>query len=204
MKLSPESGHNVEVGVDYTFLKDFNFSLTGFHTELDNEIMYLYSANMNAPDHTSRDGFETSLTWSRERVGGAGVMYSFVNSRFTEGEYRGNYLPMVPRQQVRVFGEVFLVDWLSVNGGYRFVGRQRYDSDFGGKDGYLPDYGVFDVGLRIKPTWGWLDGFTLSFTVDNLFNRRYANYGVYNGEWATHSVYPADGRTFLLTLRYEW
>lgn len=54
------------------------------------------------------------------------------------------------------------------------------------------------------PTWKYLNGFTFAFTIDNLFDRRYADYGVYNGPWATDSFYPANKRNFLFTVRYEF
>lgn len=204
LSLAPESGHNVEVGIDWTFAKDFNFNFTAYHTELEDEIMYLYGGNMNAPDTTARDGIETSLTWSRDKVGGAGILYTLVHSRFTAGDYRGKELPMVPRQHLRVFGEIYLVDWLSVNGGFRFVDRQRLDSDFAGETKELPSFGVFDLGVRVKPTCGFLEDFTFAFTIDNLFDKRYADYGVYNGPWAANAYYPACARSFLFTVRYEF
>lgn len=201
MDLAPETGDDFQLGADWTFLDDFNFNVTYFHTELEDEIMYLNYANVNAPDRTRRDGFETSLTWSRERVGSAGILYSFTDARFAAGDYKGNRLPLVPGQQLRLFGEYFLVDWLAVNGGYRFVGEQRYGSDFAGQGGMIPDYGVFDVGVRVLPTWGWARGLTVACTVDNLFDKRYVDYGEYFDPWY---VYPAAGRSFLVTVRYEF
>lgn len=201
MDLAPETGDDFQLGADWTFLDDFNFNVTYFHTELEDEIMYLNYANVNAPDRTRRDGFETSLTWSRERVGSAGILYSFTDARFAEGDYKGNRLPLVPGQQLRLFGEYFLVDWLAVNGGYRFVGEQRYGSDFAGRGGMMPDYGIFDVGVRLLPTWGWTKGLMVACTVDNLFDKRYFDYGEYFDPWY---VYPAAGRSFLFTVRYEF
>lgn len=201
MDLAPETGDDFQLGADWTFLNDFNFNVTYFHTELEDEIMYLNYANVNAPDRTRRDGFETSLTWSRERVGSAGILYSFTDARFAAGDYKGNRLPLVPGQQLRLFGEYFLVDWLAVNGGYRFVGEQRYGSDFAGQGGMIPDYGIFDVGVRVLPTWGWAKGLTVACTVDNLFDKRYIDYGEYSDSWY---VYPAAGRSFLVTVRYEF
>lgn len=201
MDLAPEQGDDFQVGVDWTFLDEFDFNVTYFHTELDDEIMYLNYANANAPDRTCRDGFETSLTWSRERVGSAGVLYSYTYARFTEGDYKGNRVPLVPGQQLRLFGEWFLVDWLAVNGGYRFVGEQRYGSDFTGSGGMIPSFGLFDVGTRVLPTWGWAKGLTVSVTVDNLFDQRYFDYGEYFGPWY---VYPGAARTFMVSVRYEF
>lgn len=201
MGLGPEEGDDVSVGVDWTFLEDFNFNATLYHTELEDEIMYLNYANVNAPDRTSRDGFEASLVWSRKKVGSAGVLYSFVRSRFTEGDYDDNYVPLVPGQQLRMYGEVFLADWIAVGGGFRFVGEQRYGGDFAGRGGMIPNYCLFDVGARVMPTWRWLEGFTFALTVDNLFDRRYFDYGEYFDPWY---VYPGARRTFMFTVRYEF
>ena len=41
----------------------------------------------------------------------------------------------------------------------------------------------------------------LSMTVDNLFDRRYCDYGEYFDPWY---VYPAAGRSFMFTVRYEF
>ena len=206
MNLRPEEGDDFEVGVDYTFLDDFNFNITGYHMEMKDEIMLVpdgYSQkNVNAEDRTARDGFETSLTWSRDKVGSAGILYSYVRSRFTEGENKNKYIPLVPGQQLRAYGEVFLVDWIAVGGGYRFVGRQRYDYDFDGNGGMMPNYSLFDAGVRVMPTWGWLDGFTFAFTVDNLFDRKYFDYAGYY--YGASYVYPGARRTYMFTIRYEF
>ena len=201
LSLNPEEGYNTELGIDWTFLDDFNFNATCFHTELEDEIMYLNSANRNAPDRTARSGFETSFTWSRDKVGSAGILYNYCYARFIEGDYNSNDVPLVPRQQLRVFGEYFLLDELAVHGGYRFVGEQRYGGDFANQGGTIPSYGIFDLGVRVMPTLGWLDGFTFAFTIDNLFDKRYCDYGEYFG---SHYIYPACGRTFLFTIRYEF
>ena len=201
MDLKPEEGDDFQLGADYTFLDDFNFNATYYHTELKDEIMYLNYMNDNSEDRTARDGFETSLTWSREKVGSAGILYSYVHSRFTEGQHKGNHVPLVPGQQLRVYGEAFLVDWIAVGGGFRFVGGQRYGSDFAGCGGMMPSYCLFDVGVRVMPTWRWLDGFTFAFTVDNLFDKKYFDYGEYFDPWY---VYPGARRTFMFTVRYEF
>lgn len=201
MTLKPESGHDFELGFDWSFLDDFNFNVTGFHTELDDEIMYMNFANSNADASTARTGFEASLTWSREKVGSAGILYSYTWARFTEGDYDGNDVPLVPRQLCRAFGEYYPLDWLAVNGGVRFVGEQRYGGDFAAEGGWMPAFVLFDVGLKVKPVSGWLEGVTIAVTVDNLLDKRYFDYGEYFG---SHYVYPAAGRSFLITVRYEF
>ena len=201
LALKPEAGHNTEIGADWTIADDFNFNLTGYYSRLEDEILYNYGwgGNVNAPDETERTGFETSLTWTKDKIGSAGIMYSLVHTRFTDGEYRGKDVPLVPRQQLRLFGEYYLVREFAVHAGYRFVGRQRYGSDYANRYGALAAFGLFDVGAKYSPEWSPLKGFTFSFSVDNLFDKRYADYAE-----AGPYVYPAAGRTFLFRVKYEF
>ena len=107
----------------------------------------------------------------------------------------------MPRQQIRLFGEVYLWDECAVHGGYRFVGRQRWGGDFANDGGMMSDYGIFDVGVRYMPENWHLKGLTLAFTIDNLFDRRYADYG----EWfGARYVYPAAGRCYMFSAKYEF
>jgi len=201
LNLKPEHGHTTEAGVDWTFLDECNFNFTAYHTELADEITYYNYGNRNLDDDTRRDGIETSIGWSREKTGSVGILYSLTRAVFAEGDNEGKHVPLVPSQQVRVFGEVFLLDWLAVNGGYRFVGEQRYGGDFAGKGGMMPDFGLFDLGVRAMPTWRWLEGFTFAFTCDNLFDKRYTDYAEYFDPWY---VYPGAGRSFMFSIRYEF
>ncbi len=193
LSLSPESGHTTEIGVDFSLASELDFNFTAHYTSLKDEIAYFNYANVNLPIENRKAGFDTSLVWSRERVGSAGILYSFVESE--------ELVPLVPRQQLRVFGEAWLCDFLAVGGGYRFVGEQRFGGDFEGKGGMLPAYGIFDVNARLKPTSGIFKGWTLSLVIDNLFDRRYCDYGEYFDPWY---VYPAAGRSLSLTLSYEF
>jgi outer membrane receptor protein involved in Fe transport len=201
MTLKPEHGGMVEAGVDFTALEEVDFGFTAYVSRLEDEIAYFNYANVNLEDETSRAGFETSLGWYREKTGSAGILYSFTEARFASGGVKGNLVPMVPRQQLRLYGEVFTHETLAVNGGCRFVGEQRYGGDYAGRGGMMPHYAVFDVGMRFMPTWPHLDGFTFAFTVDNLFDRRYCDYGEYFDPWY---VYPAAGRSVMFSVRREF
>ncbi len=193
LSLAPEHGHTTELGIDFTPANELSFNFTAHYTILEDEIAYFNYANTNLPGKNCKFGFDTSLVWSRKQVGTAGILYSFIESE--------ELVPLVPRQQLRIFGEVWLTDFLAVGGGYRFVGEERYGSDFEGRGGMLPAYGIFDLNARLVPTWEALKGWSLSLTIDNLFDKRYCDYGEYFDPWY---VYPAAGRSFLLTLRYEF
>lgn len=211
--LTPESGYSADAGVDVELAKEWNASFSVFHTTTDNEIFYNpYSVpgawgwtgyNENSPQETRRNGFETSIGWSREKTGSVMAYYNYTDARFAGGgRYKDKFIPMVPRQTVGLRGEYYLVSFLAVNGGYRFIGEQRFGSDFDNAHGVLPCYSLFDAGARLEG-WGVLKGFTLSFHVDNLFNRRYCDYALWS-DWTGKGYYPGMGRSYMLTLAYEF
>lgn len=200
MSLRSEKGISAESGFEWRIAEEIDFSFTLFASRLSDEIVYMNSGNVNLEDDTVRNGAEMGLCWSRRKVGSAGILYSFVESKFAEGVFDGNLVPMVPRQRLRLFAEMWFCEILSVYGGYRFVGEQRFGGDYAGRGGMLPAYGIFDLGIRLKPT-GFLEGIVISAGVENLFDKRYCDYGEYFDPWY---MYPASGRTFMVTLRYTF
>ena len=63
---------------------------------------------------------------------------------------------------------------------------------------------VFRVGCRYEPTWWKLEGLSLAFACDNLLDRRYCDYAVASVTSGENACYPAAGRCFTFTVRYEF
>lgn len=63
--------------------------------------------------------------------------------------------------------------------------------------------GVFHLGAQYAPTWEWLDGFTFGFTVDNLFDRHYADSAT-RSQSGYEVYYPAAGRSYMFTISYAF
>ena len=55
------------------------------------------------------------------------------------------------------------------------------------------------VGVQYSPTCFGLDGLTLAFTVDNLFDKNYCDYSTYGTAY-----WPGAGRSYMFTIRYEF
>ena len=201
LDLAPEHGQTFEAGIAVELAEEMNFDFTAHHSLLTDEIAYFNYANVNLDDDTARTGFELSLDWAREKTASAAVSYAYDEGRFAGGANKGNLVPLVPRQRLRLCAEIFLADIFAVNGGCRIVDKQRYGGDFSGRGGMMPRYAVFDAGARCLPEWKWLKGFVFAFTVDNLFDRRYCDYGEYFDPWY---VYPAAGRSVMFSVRYEF
>jgi len=209
--LEPETGTSLDIGLEYTFAKEFKFDVTGFWSVMEDEIFYnpyvtpapwgWNGYNGNSPGRTERLGFDVGLAWCREKTAEASIRYSFVDSRFRNGQYEGNTIPLVPQNRVRAEVGVWILDDLEVKGGYRFVSSQVLMSDFNNEHSRLPGYSIFDIGLHYTPYWA--KGWKASFVMDNVLDRNYCDFA----GWSDYSggyYYPACGRSFLFTLSYEF
>lgn len=216
--LRPETGWNASLGGEYRFLEDFSVAADAFLARTNHEIFYnpffAYNSawgswtkdNVNAPDPVDRWGFNTAFSWEREKLAGVSLGYAFVNAEFDGGQYDGNAVPLVPESTVTLTGRVWLWDDCFVFGGYRYQSKMYSISDFN-NDGYghgrratIPSYGVFHVGITYEPTFAeWITGWKASFVCDNLFNENYCTYASYGANY-----WPADGRSFMFTLRHDF
>ena len=207
--VDPEKGWSVDVGGDWTFLDDFNLAGNAYVTETKHEIMYdpwyLYN-NINYRGDTMREGFNLRGSWERDKVAGLSLSYSYVKAEFDGGDYDGKTVPMVPESTVALNGRVWLWDDFYVRGGYRYqsymwsVSDFRNDGAYGGsKDQRVPAYGIFHLGFQYEPHYASVKGLKVGFTIDNLFDRNYCDYATYGSTY-----YPGAGRSYMLTIAYEF
>ncbi len=210
--LRPETGFMTDVGADWTFLDDFFLGGNLYCSKVEDEIFYNpyvgWGTNMNASDDTVREGLNLRVGWERENVAGVRLAYSLVRAEFDGGEYDGKRIPLVPEQTVSLTGRVYLWDDCFVFGGYRYQTTQWAASDFRNtgayaasrKAGRIPGFGLFHIGAEYAPTFvDWLRGFKIGLTIDNLFDKKYCDYATYGANY-----WPGNGRSYMLTVRYEF
>ena len=199
--LSPERGYSVDLGGDWNFLKDWTLGGALFVSETKNEVFYDANqlANVNSDAEVLRQGLESHVGWERDKVAGVNLRYALTYAKFEEGAYNSKYVPLVPMHQVRLEGRIWLWDECFVRGGYQYCAKQVSCSDFANDYDRLPAYGIFQLGVEYRPECAWLKGFVFAFDVDNLFDKNYANYSTYGSAY-----YPGAGRTFMLSVRYEF
>ncbi len=209
--LSPERGWRVDAGFDWTFLEEFNVAANVYVSRTKNEIFYnalfpyasygytYYGDNVNSPSPVQREGFDLRASWERDKVAGVAIAYSYVNAEFDGGQFDGNDVPMTARSVVSASGRVWLWDDCFVFGGYRFRTDCYSTSDFENSAEKLPSAGIFNAGVQYSPSYGWLDGLTFTFAVDNLLDKDYCDYSTY-GQY----YWPAAGRSCTFTVRYEF
>ncbi len=191
--LVPETGYSLEAGAEVAVAKEWTLGLTVYELASSDEIYYNPTTymNVNAPDDTRRQGVESKARWARDRVGSFGFTYDYADACFTEGDYDGKAVPLVPEHMLTANGEAYLTPQLIALGTVRYVSSQYSGSDFSNTQDKLADYGTLDLALRYEP--GFAKGLSVLAGVDNVFGRDYAYCSFYGT-----SYYPASGRTWKL------
>lgn len=203
---SPEKGWNVESGFTISFFEEFKGAFTAYLSECDNEIFYnpYLMSNENAAWKNRRTGFDATIGWEREKCSSLDFSISAVDAKSAGGEYKGKYIPGVPRLQMNLDGKIYITDEVDIFGSWRLSGARYAISDFKNSNEKLNSAHIFRAGARYKPQHSILEGFTLTFSVENIFDEKYCDYAVASVISGRNAYYPAIGRTFLLTLRYDF
>lgn len=202
--LEPEKGWQLEAGLSVEFVEDLAFDLRGYRLVMTDEVGYNTQTWKNCNmDETTRYGMETGLRWTPGTYGTYGLTYQLVDARFSDGPNDENRVPLVPAQVLSLNAEVPVVAGISLLCAVRGVGSQYLGSDIGNKGDKITEYMVFDAGLRYEPNFAVLEHAYVLMQCDNIFDHRYANRGYY-GAGFSDSYYPANGRTWRVTVGYAF
>lgn len=209
-RLRPQTGQSHEAGLEWSRGGN-RLRLAGYRLRLNDEIDFdptlncffgtCVGANVNL-DPTRRFGILAEGAWQALPELRFGAHYSFVDARFAGGPLRGNEIPAVARQQLRVDGAWRLGQSLSLYGEVQAVGGRHGAADYDNTLARLPGHTVGNLHL-IYEQGGW----SLAARVSNLLDRQYSDYAAagYNPFPVREtSFYPAPERNFWLTLKYEY
>jgi outer membrane receptor protein involved in Fe transport len=203
----------LETGLRGSFAKDTSWSAAIYRTELDDDIQFISTngATSNAGffqnvGKTRRQGVELSLSNKAGALTTA-VHYSYVDATFqspftvnspsnstadpTTGDIQvqpGNRIPGVPRQSLKLRFEYAFGEQASVGANVNYSGSVYARGDENNQDanGQVPGYTVVNLDGRYNIT----KGAELFVRVANLFDKKYANFGILGQNLFT------DGRTF--------
>ena len=198
--LKPVISRTVEIGTRQKFAGDLRLSLAFFRTELQDDIQFISSggATLNSgyfknTGQARRDGLEFGLD---RKIGelDLGLRYSLTNATYRSafsahspnnssqdaaGDILvspGNRIPGIPRHSLKLaagyeFGELARVgaDLAAYGGQYARGDENNQDAN-----GMLKGYAVVNLDADYRFEKGW----RLFASVTNLFDRRYASFGV--------------------------
>lgn len=197
--LRPQHGRIGEVGGSFTH-GPLQGRASLYRMNLKDEIGYdgATGANVNF-DPTRRQGLEAELDW---RIAGrlkAKLAYAYTDAQFRGGPYEGKRVPLVPRHKATL-----QLVWDAGRAGrygafLNHVGARRYSGDYDNLRGTLAGYTTLDL----QAAWN-LKPWTVTARLLNALDKRYAPYAGYSPWIADHYYYPADGRSFHLSARYDF
>ena len=209
--LAPEKGFNTEIGAAYRMGTILDISANFFFMRIEDEIAYddAVSANINL-DKTQRLGTNIGLSLRPLDLVSLDGSYSFVNAVFTGGVNKNKQVPLVPQHKVYGSVMVHLPFGLSFGPDVEYVGGCYYGGDIGNGAGIMDGYFLLGARARFVLDQG---RFALQITAKNLLGIKYAAYGkaMYDSytmygpspEWI-YTLYPADGRSLNVSLRYRF
>ncbi|HZD19992.1 MAG TPA: TonB-dependent receptor [Burkholderiales bacterium] len=197
--LSPVIARTAEAGVRLRTVHDALLSAALYRTVVSSDIQFVSSAGaVNAgffqnTGSTLRQGFELAYRIRTAPLSFTAA-YSYLQAQYLSAfsmpspnnsardaadeirVERGNALPGIPRSQAKLLADWGFAPRASLGFGWTWFDRQYARGDENNRDvhGPLPGYGVAQFFVRYEPRRDW----QLSLKVDNVFDRRYASYGV--------------------------
>ncbi|MGO9953919.1 MAG: TonB-dependent receptor [Dissulfurispiraceae bacterium] len=198
--LLPQTAKNYEIGIKHDFNDVFSAHLNVFKIDTDREIIYnpvLYE-NENLDGMTQREGAEVSLEakateWLTLRGG-----YTFQTAKIEGGMFQGSDVPNVPQHKATIDVVCHITKQADaiLNGIY--VGERRFISDwsndFSNQDAYVL------LNAKFNYRWKSVKAF---LNLNNLTNKKYAEYGVIGGVPLQRAYYPSPTRNFLVGLSID-
>jgi iron complex outermembrane receptor protein len=198
--LAPQQSHDAELGATYANAAQ-KITARVFRHNLKNEIFYDptangFGANTNL-DPTRRQGFELDAEQRIAAHWNASAHFQHVKATFTEGVNSGKEMVLVPRNVLTARLSWTPSSRQSADVGVQWVDSQRYGSDFSNNcAGEMPSFATFDARYARK-----FGPWELALSGQNLTDKRY-----YSQAFSCEKggIYPADGRQFKLSARYEF
>lgn len=197
--MKPQVGYHYEAGVRHAFNDAIEANLTLFWADLRDEIFFNPETFRNENiSKTRRQGLEAGLKvkpFSRVTLWGN---YGYIRPLLRELPFSGNDIPAVPRHKGSIGSEIDFGKGFLFQAKANLVGSRYLISDFRNRFDRLDPYATLD--LRLSYLWKGLRAFA---GVNNLFNRKYSEYGVV-GSMGNQSFYPSPERNFIVGASYTF
>ncbi len=195
--LRTQTSNEIEGGARF-HLGRFDLQSSVYAMQLHDEIFFSPATGTNVNlDPTRHWGVETTAWWRLTDTVKLTGNVTYTRAVFREGPFAGNDIPLVSRWTGNVglswniWDERLVFDAL-----LRYAGERRLDNDSANVQPLIPAHTVVDmrIGGKVKNAY-W------SFTVQNLFNELYYDYGIASlATIGRYNAYPQPGRTFMFRL----
>jgi iron complex outermembrane receptor protein len=213
--LSPQLSHDSEIGIEWA-QNQASMRAALFRSDVTNEIHYLpyaynsaYLSNSGANvnlDPTRHQGVELEGKLPLGRRVALSTNLTWQQATFRSGESNGvnlagKQVPMTPSWLANLDLSWKITELTQASLALNYVGKQRLDNDQSNSFGaQLGAYTL--VNARISHQFS--KSVSAAFSVNNLFNRHYATYGVASTSSSAYNLYPGDPRNFTASATWSF
>jgi iron complex outermembrane recepter protein len=189
--LKTQEGISVEFGAELQKGAD-RYRGTLYQISLDNEIAFDSSgfSNLNL-DKTERTGIilEIANRWSEKFS--SRISLTSLDAEITDGSFKGNNLPLVPEQTIRLDGSYQYDQATLISLEVVTVDDQTFGGDFANQLDQLSGYQVVNTHITYhQKNW------SLGFRINNLFDEEYAETGSQFTEFDPVTFAPTNFESF--------
>jgi len=198
--LRPQTTDNYELGVRHDFTDNLYGSLNLFRLDTKDELFYNSAtfANENLGPRTRREGVEVAAGLDAGRVSLRGS-YTYRDTEIRGGAFTGNDLPNVPRHQASL-GLVWRpIAGLSLALNGVQVGARYFEGDFANGFEKQDDYRIFNLKVKYAR-----QKYTAFLDLNNVFNEKYAAYGVISSTYKEPALYPSPEFNLFAGVRFDY
>lgn len=203
--LKPQTSKNYELGARHRFDDRFKLDLTVFYMKIKNELYYnpvggpfALGANENY-DKTKHKGVEAGFELKLFKNIEFFTNYSYTDSRFISGDYDDKRVPMVPYNKGTIGLKIALPKQISLTMLGNYIGSRYFINDQANSFSKLNGYMTADL----RAAYSFKD-FNLIAGINNIFDKKYSQYGVCNNNTGAKNYYPSPERNFSLELDYKF
>ena len=203
--LQPQSSINYQVGIRHNFSDRLSSSFSLFRMNVKNEIYYNstggalgFGENENY-NKTVHEGIESSINEKLNDKVALFANYTFTNAYFDGGQYNENEIPLVPKNKGSIGIRLSLPNDLKFNITGTYLGNRYFLNDQANAYSKLNGYMLADTNL----SWRHND-LTVTFGINNLFNRIYSEYAGVTVANGIKFYYPSPERNYTLKVDYAF
>ena len=200
LELGPQTSANFELGIRHRFTDEIHGEVSVFRLDTNDEIYFnpVTFENENLDAKTRRDGVEVSFGYDARTVSIGGT-YSYRDTEIRGGAWSGNEVPSVPTHQASLNIQWRPVAQLTVALSGIYVGGRYLESDYENTFSKQDDYQVINLKVRYN-----LGQYEISLDLNNIFNEKYAAYGVLSTFPVEPAFYPSPEFNLFAGLRLDY
>ena len=198
--LSTQKSLGFDWGARHAFNEFIRVDLTFFNMDVDNEIFYNPDTQINDNySKTRHQGIDMQIDFKLTERISAFANWIYTRARFRKDSYGKNTIPMVPLNKASAGLNLGFWDNFKVIPMINYVGRKFAISDQANAQGKIDSYFTLDLRTSYER-----DNFELFFNVNNIFNKRYAEYAAYSSWTGDTGYYPAPERNFAAGVKVKF